>query len=427
MHDRPHADDAVARFLREEYGPPVILPEEDAGDGIIRIGRRGGIYDAHGGERGEERDCETTLVARYLGITERPELRALLTHVLAVDAYGHQKGMFRFGRLVERMWFVYPQESWRIEHWARLLVRAAVLYESGKTRAIQVPASEIIACIRHAWDGASRGFGADVRAAIEPRIAELDEHSAIMPFGLLYSAIVLWKMFAKREPAVRRIWSKFEVSRVRLARQWLVAWLEDAMRAELIWQLLFVQARQDVERASADGRLLMGDIVIRGVPVRVATVTSSEIRIHSALMAEFPDLFALAVRDWSTGNVRILRRNFRRPVKQSLQFVVAQVRAAERALRREPAASWDELVSQMGPAGTRWFYQHATQNILNGALTEKVEPTELDDAMIQRCLVRGLDESWWEWRAAFLREHGGRTRRDQAEAEALRGSGETIE
>lgn len=412
-HRNPHASDIAARLVREDYGPLEALPDEVNSDGIIHIGRRGGIYDEHAvapPEKGKPRKCELTLVMERWNLMDRPELQALHKHILAVDASGQEKGMFKFGRLVERMWHVYRYDTWRIEHWARLLIEAAIMYEAGTTREIIVRASEVLECIRYAWERARQKFPPEACEAAAARIADLSEESKLVPFGLLWCAVVLWKMFYRRAerlkffaPVWRQQWRRGVPSATtadRLARQWLVAWLEDAIRSELVWQQMFLRALEEVKRA------LVGEIVIRGVPVRVATITSDSPRVHSALTHTYPDIVAVAVTR-SNGYVRIQRRKHHQPVKFEMEFVAAQLRAGELAQRGQSAVSWDVLVSQEGPEGLGWFFQQATQDIFQGSLTAVAVGTAQGDAEFQRYLVRGLDDQWAEWRQGFCREHGG--------------------
>ncbi len=385
------------------------MPDEAGEDGQIHIGREGSIYDEHKAappEKGKPRECELTLVTKRLGIADLPELGPLQKHILAVDAYGQEKGMFKFGRLVERMRHVYRYDAWRIEHWARLLIEAAIMSEAGVTRDVGVEPSEILECIRHAWERARKKFSDEACKGVQARLEELNEESELVPFGLLWCAVVLAKMFQHRAerlvrfaPLWQQQWGRSPATMGRLVRQWLVSWLEDAIRAELTYQDMFLGALKDVQQG------LVGEVTISGVPVRVATISSDSIRIHSALTHAYPNVVVVAVRR-SDGHVRIHRRKHHRLVKFKMEFVAAQVRVGDLGHRGQPAVSWDVLVSQEGPDDI-WFFQHATQDIFNGSLTSPaaVTVTALSDQEVQRCLVRGLDDQWDDWRCAFSREH----------------------
>ncbi len=107
LYPRPHPDNVAALFLLREFGQeqfPGIeksklefwtkLPEGKTADeleteGVLLIDIGGGTFDHHQEEHHDDRTtCATTLVARFLGIADRPELRRLLEFVRRDDLEG---------------------------------------------------------------------------------------------------------------------------------------------------------------------------------------------------------------------------------------------------------------------------------------------------------------------------------------------------
>ncbi len=90
-HKNPHFDEQFAQWLIENFGTKEFL-EEYAPEGLIKLGIGFGAFDEHPREDERERrnECATTLVAKALGIHERPELKRLLDFALNRDRNGPQ-------------------------------------------------------------------------------------------------------------------------------------------------------------------------------------------------------------------------------------------------------------------------------------------------------------------------------------------------
>ncbi len=106
MHQNPHWDEVVAYFILSQYGEhafpgasnmfpirfvesdPIGGDEEYDKDGILPIGCGGGRFDEHraGIERLKD-ECSATLVAKYLGVIDKPELKRLLKETLHFDTH----------------------------------------------------------------------------------------------------------------------------------------------------------------------------------------------------------------------------------------------------------------------------------------------------------------------------------------------------
>ncbi len=107
MYPRPHPDNIVALWLLREFGeeyfpgvneakidfwnqvPAGKTPEQWESEGYLLIDLGGGRFDHHHEEHTDDKTtCATTLVARYLGVDQRPELKKLLEFVRRDDLEG---------------------------------------------------------------------------------------------------------------------------------------------------------------------------------------------------------------------------------------------------------------------------------------------------------------------------------------------------
>lgn len=380
LHERPHLSDLLARYLIHHYDVEGKLTGE------VPIGRGGGPFDEHRDPALQE--CEATLVAKFLGVRELPELERLLDYTLKVDRYGQGKGALMFGRLVELMWDVHPNEPWRAEQWAEVMIEAEI--ERARGNQVEVSPEHALNLVRIAFHSVKRGFTDEETATLRevltferPRGYQ-GRWDPFKSFSLPYCAAVLWMRF-------QRIPGKPSV----------LPWLADALRAELVKQREFLASAADLERS------LMADIVVLGKTVKVFTVTTDNARFHSWAFHTYPSAVVVAVRR-SNGNVQILR-NPRPVIPVELWSVVAQLRAIEQERRGKPVSSWDELTRQQGPPGAEHlFFHHATQSAFVGSLTAPVaEPLAATDEEVQRCLVAGLSDSNEEYRSWLYLERGG--------------------
>ena len=106
MYPRPHPDPICALFLLREFGQahfPGIgeakveywnkMPTDKTSDqleaeGYLLIDAGNGKFDHHHTSHGPKNDCASTLVAKYLGVDQKPELRKLLQYVKRDDLEG---------------------------------------------------------------------------------------------------------------------------------------------------------------------------------------------------------------------------------------------------------------------------------------------------------------------------------------------------
>lgn len=107
MYPRPHPDNIVALYLLREFGEqhfpgirqaqlqfwPTLPPGKSADDwerdGVLMIDIGGGRFDHHHEEHSNDKTtCATTLVARFLGVDQQPELKKLLEYVRRDDLEG---------------------------------------------------------------------------------------------------------------------------------------------------------------------------------------------------------------------------------------------------------------------------------------------------------------------------------------------------
>ncbi|MFH0952314.1 MAG: hypothetical protein V1838_03950 [Patescibacteria group bacterium] len=106
MYPRPHPDPIVALFLLREFGaqqfpgieeakvefwnrvPPDKTAERWEADGYILLDLGGGRFDHHQLGSDNKTDCAATLVAKFLGVEEKPELKKLLEFTRRDDLEG---------------------------------------------------------------------------------------------------------------------------------------------------------------------------------------------------------------------------------------------------------------------------------------------------------------------------------------------------
>ena len=99
-------DTVAAVFLLKKYGsthfpgvsgaevvfwsatPPGKTAEDFEREGVILIDLAGSRFDHHRDDHGRKTECASSLVARYLGIDKKPELRKLLTYAKRDDLEG---------------------------------------------------------------------------------------------------------------------------------------------------------------------------------------------------------------------------------------------------------------------------------------------------------------------------------------------------
>lgn len=107
MYPRPHPDNIVALWLLREFGreqfpgiescklefwnqvPAGKTADQYETEGVLLIDIGAGKFDHHREEHhNDKQTCATTLVAKFLGVNERPELRKLLEYVRRDDLEG---------------------------------------------------------------------------------------------------------------------------------------------------------------------------------------------------------------------------------------------------------------------------------------------------------------------------------------------------
>jgi len=107
MYPRPHPDNIVALWLLKEFGteqfpgiteaklefwnqaPAGKTADQLEAEGVMLIDLGGGKFDHHQEKHHDDKQtCATTLVAKYLGVADRPELKKLLEYVRRDDLEG---------------------------------------------------------------------------------------------------------------------------------------------------------------------------------------------------------------------------------------------------------------------------------------------------------------------------------------------------
>jgi hypothetical protein len=125
LHYRPHLDEIVALFLAQNYGQRLFPGAKDADiefrdagaalsgrsaddweqRGTLFLGVGGGRFDEHptpGTDQTKVTSC-AQLVAGYLGVADRPELKALLAYTTDNDLTGGSDGRYGLARLINQL------------------------------------------------------------------------------------------------------------------------------------------------------------------------------------------------------------------------------------------------------------------------------------------------------------------------------------
>jgi hypothetical protein len=133
LHHRPHLDEGVALSWAKRYGAELLpgidtcrqFTFQDAGTASERMTadeweRYGRLYLGVGGGRFDEHPTAGTgekktsscamLMAEFLGITDRPEVRELLAYTHDNDQNGSRDGLFGLGRLTNSLNARYTDE-----------------------------------------------------------------------------------------------------------------------------------------------------------------------------------------------------------------------------------------------------------------------------------------------------------------------------
>lgn len=385
-HPREHLSDLVARWLIMTFWH---WRKGAGGNQTVLVGRGG--YDEHGNP--DARECEATLAAKDLGVAELPELQPLLRYTFMVDHDGEGKGVLKFGRLVELMHNLYPDQPQRVRQWARVLIEASVWAELTRQRGgkVLLRTRAAFKFIMAAYRRVRGEFPREVREELEGVLNRFKPDMEIEPFSLLYCVCLLCHRFHK----VRRLTP--------------VEWIADALRAELTFQRMFLAAEPHLKRA------VHCPITIKERAVEAVFVHSDEYRIHSVVFSEWRDA-VLTIARRASGHVQIFRRK-RGTAWLNTTGLVSELRAREEEKRGLPPSPFGELTLERSQAGAGcWFFQVWTGHILNSAPTNPaVEPTRLSDEEIVDALLVGLGDGYDEHRE---RLHFERSRKL---AEALAG------
>ncbi len=144
-HVRPHFDEVVAIWLLYVFGqekfpgisqaeieywgfgktPDGRSAEEYEREGVLLIGVGGGRFDEHPTATKERTagECAATLVAKALGVRERPELQQILNEVLSNDLNGGGS-LFGVPAIIQIFHHQYQENHEKAMDWAMMAVDA---------------------------------------------------------------------------------------------------------------------------------------------------------------------------------------------------------------------------------------------------------------------------------------------------------------
>lgn len=383
-HPRGHFSDLEALYLAKRYGKKVTFlnPAEARRAGwtgkLVMIGRNGD-FDEHGESR--PKDCEATLMAKELGIAERPELKALLAYAYAVDVERQGKGTLQIGNVVELLYDSIPEPQWyRVQQWADVFFDAYLDSQFNRV-SLEVKTQEVVDLIWQAWRNVEKDF-TDIEKQATLKFLGGIRSRLGQPFGLPMCVALIW-----------RHWKRTGIKKTPLR------WAEDAIRAELVKQKMFFGSAAEFAHS------FMAEITVSGKQAFVLGAETDNIRIQSYAFSAygeqaFGNVVAVAVKR-SNGQTLVCRKPRGQMVE--LWSAVAQIRAHEQELRGVPLSSWSELIAQRGPKGAEcWFFQQGAQRLMNGSLTApEDEPTKQPLKEIWDRLVWGIADEFGEFRREF--------------------------
>lgn len=140
-HVRPHFDELFAIWLLKHHGEETFAgthtarvmfvpdenilrgrtPEECERNGMLLLGTGGGRFDEHpkNGAPRKDGECAATLVAKVLGISEKPEFKKLLEFSLKNDTLGIGSP-FDLARMTNLLNSMYPDDPEKVMEWVFL-------------------------------------------------------------------------------------------------------------------------------------------------------------------------------------------------------------------------------------------------------------------------------------------------------------------
>ncbi|OGY10236.1 MAG: hypothetical protein A3D26_02645 [Candidatus Blackburnbacteria bacterium RIFCSPHIGHO2_02_FULL_44_20] len=161
-HRNPHLDEYVGIYLLQRYGrqkypgienakvvyydagrnsPDGTSAEEWEARGVLAVGIWGGKFDEHanGDQARKLNECAATLIAKDLGIADRPELGRLLAFTKArdlgeetmLDGEKVEAGTFDLASLVKQMHLAYPDHPETVRSWVDAIIRGYIKNQEG--------------------------------------------------------------------------------------------------------------------------------------------------------------------------------------------------------------------------------------------------------------------------------------------------------
>lgn len=384
-HPRGHFSDLLALYQAKHYaGKVTFLNEVEArragwAGSLIVVGRKG-AFDEH--DEASPTECEATLMAKAIGIAERPELQSLLRYAYAVDVERQGKDVLQIGNVVELLYDEFPEAQWyRVQQWTDVFIEAHIAGELDR-RLPEVTSSDVVGLIQQAWKNVEGEFSEIEKRATRSFLSGISAHLE-QPFGIAMCVATIW-----------RHWKRLGI------RHTPLRWAGDAIRAELVKQRMFFASAAEFAHS------FIAEVMVSGKQAFVLGAETANHRLQSFAFSSygekaFGNVVAAVVRR-PNGQMLVCRKPRGQMVE--LWSAVAQIRAHEQEVRGLPVSSWNELIAPRGPKGAEcWFFQKRAQRLMNGSLTApEDEPTQQSLKDVWDRLVWGVGDGFRGFRKEFF-------------------------
>ncbi|MEX1027476.1 MAG: hypothetical protein WD049_05650 [Candidatus Paceibacterota bacterium] len=398
FHPNPHADEALALVLMRLFGEELFPGVKDAEwvfttsggstpdgrsaeawerDGTLFIGTGGGWADDH--RDGEERSC-CEIIADALGISERPELQAVLGRVSHVDRKGDDDPL-GLGNILKALYSHTYQGSPAntdvdILLCATMALSAHITWEvNGSQPPQDAHRQEFASKVRTWLEEKTDGHKVTASKQILRHVSDVEQRNSVQELTLF----PLWYVLRSVE-----------------GDDFAEDWLDMALAAKYDEQRRLGEAISEVPQ-----KITVREVRQKGGSVRVGFIRSDNDQMHTALFFLKQLNLNLIVLFRSNGHVQIMRRqnkgslvtnNTMREIARVLR-VMEQVKGGGVKVSDFRTLESCNFVDEI----ERWYLHESGNFLLNGANSApEVTPTLLSEEEIRRALQIALDQTLFE-------------------------------
>ncbi|MDB5239288.1 MAG: hypothetical protein JWO00_623 [Candidatus Parcubacteria bacterium] len=397
MHQNPHLDEITGYYILSKYGQgkflglssapirfveddPVGTDEEFDKAGILPIGCGKGRFDEHRKktERLED-ECAATLIAKYLGVHNKPELKRLLSEVLYFDTHSGCAST-QLAEIVKAAHRT-TKDTYEIVNWALLALGAIVEFEKnnygpreGEKTLVEVMRTSVAQGL-YTEDERVRQFMFN-----QMHSSEKSKADSVTELAFIVQALY------------RNAYTEDNVS------DWLVTPLDQMVLDQLeFWKE--VEKRKKSKPLEIQAKL-------EGEERKLLFLVCKSDSLHAQKAARYLGGQVVVVRN-SKGNVQIYVDTTIQGL--NLSEAARMIRWLELPKEKRGMMEWKTAgVSGEHPAVKEWYYFKKGEMLFNGSSTHVRKPTQLSLPVIINTLQHAFHplgvEAWW-------RKHGAATRK----------------